>query len=404
MDTKKALRVAHELGCSVEYVRRTGEKRVAHPGLARSVTIDARRRDAGRRLTTFLRRVALMKGMAEAPKQPVNPGGPGNGNGAAGAVTPDSGAFDPERGHDLVRGFRERFALSVEQLLAEAQLSWKVMKLWRLLSGEHRWTAELIAPFVPVVARRVGLDAEAVWSFLRSDSSHELLSELRACRFWHPTGCAVDQLLALIKDAARHATTWSALLKTVAPWLMPERPMRRSLQAWAAVSRAADDAIHRWVRLCEHIRGMILPEDPDDSGLRGVGMLLEPPFIGSLAGKDMLRLFDAEDFFDLMGSVVNDVVREYGNVLAPADHELPGLEPTLAGWLTGVEDVLLFGDSFLVFRRPSSPVWVSCARTGDAERDRFFDDRVAAVTLLREAVVTDGWDARRSFGWLDQLY
>jgi hypothetical protein len=57
IDTRKAIRIAIELGCCVEHVRRTGEQRVSHPGIARRVRINARRRDAGRQLTTFLHHV-----------------------------------------------------------------------------------------------------------------------------------------------------------------------------------------------------------------------------------------------------------------------------------------------------------------------------------------------------------
>jgi len=57
IDTRKAVQLAIELGCRVEHVRRTGEQRVSHPNVAHSVRFNGRRRDAGRRLTTFLRHV-----------------------------------------------------------------------------------------------------------------------------------------------------------------------------------------------------------------------------------------------------------------------------------------------------------------------------------------------------------
>jgi hypothetical protein len=54
IDTRKAVKLAIELGCRVEHVRRTGEQRVSHPNVAHSVRFNGRRRDAGRQLTTFL--------------------------------------------------------------------------------------------------------------------------------------------------------------------------------------------------------------------------------------------------------------------------------------------------------------------------------------------------------------
>jgi hypothetical protein len=67
INTRKAIRIALELGCSVEHVRRTGEQRVSHPGVARCVRFSARRRDAGRQLTTFLHHVRELQSAAGRP-------------------------------------------------------------------------------------------------------------------------------------------------------------------------------------------------------------------------------------------------------------------------------------------------------------------------------------------------
>ena len=67
IDTRKAIRIAIELGCSVEHVRRTGEQRISHPRVARSVRFSGRHRDAGRQLTTFLHHVRELHSAAGRP-------------------------------------------------------------------------------------------------------------------------------------------------------------------------------------------------------------------------------------------------------------------------------------------------------------------------------------------------
>lgn len=54
---RDALAFARRLGCEIHCPRRTGELRVSHPSQRRSVRVNARRKDAPRELTTFLRRV-----------------------------------------------------------------------------------------------------------------------------------------------------------------------------------------------------------------------------------------------------------------------------------------------------------------------------------------------------------
>lgn len=61
IDTTKALRWARQFECRVENVRGTGEVRVSHPSVPRPVTINVRRRDAGRKLTTMLNHLARAK-------------------------------------------------------------------------------------------------------------------------------------------------------------------------------------------------------------------------------------------------------------------------------------------------------------------------------------------------------
>lgn len=60
INRQEALRWARRLGCRVEPVRRTAEVRVVHDGIGRSIRINARRKDAGRELTTFLHRVVTI--------------------------------------------------------------------------------------------------------------------------------------------------------------------------------------------------------------------------------------------------------------------------------------------------------------------------------------------------------
>jgi len=54
MDRRLAEQVARYLGVMVEDVRRTGEKRFSHPEFPHPVTINGRRHDCGRELTTML--------------------------------------------------------------------------------------------------------------------------------------------------------------------------------------------------------------------------------------------------------------------------------------------------------------------------------------------------------------
>lgn len=55
MALRDALRLAERLGCRVVDVRGTGEIRVSHGSMARRVRLNARRRDAPRRLVDYLR-------------------------------------------------------------------------------------------------------------------------------------------------------------------------------------------------------------------------------------------------------------------------------------------------------------------------------------------------------------
>lgn len=403
--TRAALRLARTLGCSVKEIEGTGEKRITHPSVPYRVTINARRHDAGRKLTTFLRRVALLTGTSASTPHPAAAGrGNGDGDGTTAPVLTASSCFDRDRAHDLMPHFGERFQFSIEQFLAEASLSWGIMKLQRLLTGEQHWTPELIAPFVPVIANRTALRTSDVWEFLGGTSLPDALVELCRCNFCHATKSHMQRLNALIDHFIVPGTTWTGLAKTTPAYWMPERPMRRSLRAWASTSDAARDAVHLWMRPSCHIRHKILPVDPDQPGLCGVGLLIEDSFITSLAGSDMLRLLNAEDFSDLMSSVANDLVGHYGNVIAPIDREMLNVEPSVARWFGSVEDVLLFDDQLMIFRKPDAAVWFTCARMGDSERDHFLDERVAAISLLRDAVSADGWDASRSFRWLDGFY
>jgi hypothetical protein len=404
INAKEALRLARKLGCHVKHVPGTGEKRIVHSDVLRSVKINGRRHDAGRELTTFLRRVALITEVVTATPSPARRHGNGNGDGRAAIGAVAGGQFDQDGCHDLIRGLTERFQLSVEQLIAEAEVGWLIMKLWRLMQGQQRWTPQLVAPFVPVIARRTALSTSEVWAFLGGSSAPDALVELCRCRFYHPTKAHMQQLIALIDDDVASATTWTALATTIPPYLMPEQPMRRSLRAWASTSDAARDAVHLWLRPACHIREKILPIDPDEPGLRGFGLLVEDSFIRSLAAKDMLRFLNAENFFDLMSSTANDLVGHYGNVIARIDRQMLNFDPSIAHWFESVEDVLIFDDRLMIYRKSDAPVWFACVRTGDPKRDRFLDERVAAVGLLREAVIADGWDVRQSFCSLDGFY
>lgn len=54
MNRRDALSLAHNLGCAIDYVHASGEVRVSHPLMPKSVTINNRRKDADRWLTCFL--------------------------------------------------------------------------------------------------------------------------------------------------------------------------------------------------------------------------------------------------------------------------------------------------------------------------------------------------------------
>jgi hypothetical protein len=54
MNRRNALQYARQMGCKVHHVNRTGEVRITHPSMAKSVLINNRRKDAPRALTTFL--------------------------------------------------------------------------------------------------------------------------------------------------------------------------------------------------------------------------------------------------------------------------------------------------------------------------------------------------------------
>jgi hypothetical protein len=54
---REALTEARDLGCTVSDVPHTGEVRVTHPRVVRSVRLNGRRKDCARVLVTFLKRV-----------------------------------------------------------------------------------------------------------------------------------------------------------------------------------------------------------------------------------------------------------------------------------------------------------------------------------------------------------
>lgn len=60
MNLRPLLRVARELGCAMYCPRRTGELVVSHYRIARRVRINARRTDAPRALSCFLKQVASL--------------------------------------------------------------------------------------------------------------------------------------------------------------------------------------------------------------------------------------------------------------------------------------------------------------------------------------------------------
>jgi len=54
MSLRTALKAARHLGCFVYIANRTGEVRIAHPTMSRRINANCRRKDAPRKLTTFL--------------------------------------------------------------------------------------------------------------------------------------------------------------------------------------------------------------------------------------------------------------------------------------------------------------------------------------------------------------
>lgn len=57
MNLRNALSLAHTLACSIVHVNGTGDIRVSHPCILKPVTVNARRKDSGRKLTCFLKAV-----------------------------------------------------------------------------------------------------------------------------------------------------------------------------------------------------------------------------------------------------------------------------------------------------------------------------------------------------------
>lgn len=55
MDLRKARELARKLNCEDFPVNRTGERRVSHPLMPKPVTYNARKSNAPRKLTCFLR-------------------------------------------------------------------------------------------------------------------------------------------------------------------------------------------------------------------------------------------------------------------------------------------------------------------------------------------------------------
>jgi len=54
---REAVAYARELGARVQDVRRTGEIRLSHPLIGQRVTVNNRRKDASRALTSWIKRV-----------------------------------------------------------------------------------------------------------------------------------------------------------------------------------------------------------------------------------------------------------------------------------------------------------------------------------------------------------
>ena len=69
VNQREALVHAQRLGATIEQPRRTGELRVRHPLMARSVLCNGRRRDASRALTGWIRQLeAILSAKARMPK------------------------------------------------------------------------------------------------------------------------------------------------------------------------------------------------------------------------------------------------------------------------------------------------------------------------------------------------
>lgn len=59
INLREALQVARQLGCVVDWPRRTGEVRVRHVLSRRPLRLSARRKDSPRALVTFLRHLLV---------------------------------------------------------------------------------------------------------------------------------------------------------------------------------------------------------------------------------------------------------------------------------------------------------------------------------------------------------
>lgn len=58
LNLREARQLWKRFGGTVEDIRRTGEERYRHPSIECPITVDKRRKDAPRKLTTALRRLA----------------------------------------------------------------------------------------------------------------------------------------------------------------------------------------------------------------------------------------------------------------------------------------------------------------------------------------------------------
>jgi hypothetical protein len=58
---RQTLKESERMGCRVTTIRRTGELRISHPAIDRTVKLNGRRKDTPRALTCFLRRLAELK-------------------------------------------------------------------------------------------------------------------------------------------------------------------------------------------------------------------------------------------------------------------------------------------------------------------------------------------------------